>query len=516
MIKKNLNFLFIILIFSISFSSNFYYGSIGVFPIDTFAFFDSANFINKGFLPIRDYWTSNGFLVDILQSFFFKFFGVNWYSYLLHSSLLNFLFAFFTYKFLKFLGLNSNYSLFYSVSSALLAYPVVGVPFPDHHSIFLSFISIYFLIYAINKNEDIYWLLIPFILFLAFLSKQVPAAFFILMVVVYSIITSFLTKNFKKFKPILISSFFSLVLLITFLLLNKIEIKNFLIQYIYFPITIGNERGLELREFLSIFLKDFKFFTLIFLIYFFLFIRRSKFKEKIFNNFFKIEFIILLSSFVAIYNQTLMKNQNIIFFILPILIGVIHANIQKITNLNKIYLILIIIINIFVTSKYHLRFNHDRKFIELENIEKSNAVDAFELSNNLVGLKWVTNKSEIYKVSEIKLLKDSIAYLRNNASGKLIITDYQFVLSEINHNYYPPNRWFTTDGTSYPLMDNKYFDFYKKFFKQKIVDYKIDTVFTLGSIDQKAFDFIVKKNCVEINKVNDVLFEYKLLNCVKK
>ena len=60
----------IFLILLVSFIVNYYYGSIGVFPIDTFAFFDSANFINKGFLPIRDYWTSNGFFVDILQSFF--------------------------------------------------------------------------------------------------------------------------------------------------------------------------------------------------------------------------------------------------------------------------------------------------------------------------------------------------------------------------------------------------------------------------------------------------------------
>ena len=90
----------ILIIFIVSISANFYYGSIGVFPIDTFAFFDSANLINQGFFPIRDYWTSNGFLVDYMQSIFFKFFGVNWKIYLLHSSLINFVFAMTTYKFL--------------------------------------------------------------------------------------------------------------------------------------------------------------------------------------------------------------------------------------------------------------------------------------------------------------------------------------------------------------------------------------------------------------------------------
>ncbi len=63
-----LNIIFIILVPIVA---NHYYGSIGVFPIDTFAFFDSSNLINKGFLPIRDYWTSNGFLIDLIQSIFF-------------------------------------------------------------------------------------------------------------------------------------------------------------------------------------------------------------------------------------------------------------------------------------------------------------------------------------------------------------------------------------------------------------------------------------------------------------
>ena len=87
---KHLNIIYILTLLLVSFVFNIYYGSIGVFPIDTFAFFDSANSINQGFLPIRDYWTSNGFLVDLIQSLFFKIFGVSWSTYLLHSSIINF------------------------------------------------------------------------------------------------------------------------------------------------------------------------------------------------------------------------------------------------------------------------------------------------------------------------------------------------------------------------------------------------------------------------------------------
>ena len=181
MMTKLLNYsekINIILILLVSFAANYYYGSIGVFPVDTFAFFDSDNFINKGFLQIRDYWTSNGFLVDFFQSIFFRIFGTNWYSYLLHSSFLNFIFAFLTYRFFLNEGLTKNASLFYSLSVAILAYPPVGVPFPDHHSLIFSLISIYFLIFTIKKKSEFYLLATIISLSIAFLSKQVPAGFF--------------------------------------------------------------------------------------------------------------------------------------------------------------------------------------------------------------------------------------------------------------------------------------------------------------------------------------------------
>jgi hypothetical protein len=77
---KNSNILYISTLLLTSFAFNIYYGSIGVYPIDTFAFFDSAYSINQGFIPIRDYWTSNGFLVDVIQSVFFKIFGVSYFQ----------------------------------------------------------------------------------------------------------------------------------------------------------------------------------------------------------------------------------------------------------------------------------------------------------------------------------------------------------------------------------------------------------------------------------------------------
>ena len=72
--KKNdlyINIIFFTVLTLFSISINFYYGNIGVFPIDTFAFFDSGYRLNNGDVPFKDYWTISGPFIDILQSFYF-------------------------------------------------------------------------------------------------------------------------------------------------------------------------------------------------------------------------------------------------------------------------------------------------------------------------------------------------------------------------------------------------------------------------------------------------------------
>ena len=224
-----LNIIFIILVPIVA---NHYYGSIGVFPIDTFAFFDSSNLISKGFLPIRDYWTSNGFLIDLIQSIFFKIFGVNWQIYLLHSSIVNFLLTFFTYKFLTSEGLNHKYSLLYSLCAGILAYPSSGVPFPDHHSIIFSIIAIYFFVFSIRKSSKFYLFWTIALLYFAFLSKQVPAAFFIILVTLYLITSSLKSKNYK-FIFLQLFFFFINIDIIFIFYFFQIGLKNFFIQYIF-------------------------------------------------------------------------------------------------------------------------------------------------------------------------------------------------------------------------------------------------------------------------------------------
>ena len=55
-----------------SFFFNYYYANLGVFPIDTFAFLDTAYNILLDRHPFKDIWVTTGLFVDYLQSLFFK------------------------------------------------------------------------------------------------------------------------------------------------------------------------------------------------------------------------------------------------------------------------------------------------------------------------------------------------------------------------------------------------------------------------------------------------------------
>lgn len=503
----------IFLILLVSFLVNYFYGSIGVFPIDTFAFFDSANFINQGFLPVRDYWTSNGFFVDIFQSLFFKILGVNWYSYLFHSSLLNFIFATLTYKFFKSEGLTKSASLFYSLSVAILLYPPVGVPFPDHHSFIFSIISIYFLILTINTQSKLYLFITILSLFVAFLCKQVPAGFYLILIGTYLIYFSYKKKNKSLLIHTIIYTFLISLVFIAFLFITRIGIKDFFIQYIFFPLSIGSVRSdlFEIQSILYSLINEFKFLSLLVFIIFLLVInfkKNNQFKKKILSA-----TIFVYVTIISILNQEIMKNQNVIFFMLPILTGIVHNLIIDNVNKTKLFVSLLIIFNIFVTFKYHERFNENRKFMDFTNIDKTNFIDASIITNKLKGLKWITSKYSSQLKLEVNLLKENITFLKANKDRSTIITYYQFINSEIDHNVYSPNRWYTSDGVSYPIKGNKYYEHYIHFFKEKLAERNVKIIYTINPLDKNTFDFVFKTNCIKTQKINEILSKHDITNC---
>ena len=175
-----------------------YFGFVNINPIDNFTNYNSGYLMLNGSIPFKDYWVTTGPLLDFLQFLLFKINGINWGSYVLHSAIINSVFACLLYYVFRKFNLNQKYSFLYSVSTGLIFYPQIGTPFVDHHSSLFSVLAMLYLILAINFKKNIYWTLIPVFLVLAFLSKQTPASYFAIIIIFFSIYNFIFEKNIKN------------------------------------------------------------------------------------------------------------------------------------------------------------------------------------------------------------------------------------------------------------------------------------------------------------------------------
>ena len=136
------------------------------------------------------------------------------------------------------------------------------------------------------------------------------------------------------------------------------------------------------------------------------------------KNFF-IEVLTLKSSLICILifislaqHIIVTKNQIFIFFLILIFLGFAHLQIKNDVNLKKYLNYLLIIFCVLATLKYHLRFNVDRKFHELNGVQFSNAVSSAKLSKKLSGLKWISPRKntkyetllEVNKLSDLPFI----------------------------------------------------------------------------------------------------------------
>ena len=128
-IVKSIKSLYILILFFFSVSINQFYGFFALNPIDSFASFNSGYDILNGYFPFKDYWTITGPLTALVQALFFKIFGVSWFSYVFHASMLNFILAISTFFLLHSFKLNINFCFFYSILVAALAHPSTVNPY---------------------------------------------------------------------------------------------------------------------------------------------------------------------------------------------------------------------------------------------------------------------------------------------------------------------------------------------------------------------------------------------------
>ena len=505
--EKKIQFFLGVLLFFFAIVINQYYGNKGLFPHDSASHFDAGKRILLGEHPIKDYWIISGFIIDYIQSFFFLLLGTSWQTYVLHASILNGLLTLSIFFFFIKLELKLIHAGLLSFSFLILAYPSSGTPFVDHHSSFFSFLSILFLILAIRFKDSIYWFFIPVLLVLSFLSKPVPAGYFIIfngIIISYFVIL----KHYKYLWYVLLGSLFSLSFFLFILILNEIKISDFYNQYILYPQSIGSSRYINFFQssFTNIIIQYKFIFGLVSLIVFRIFY--LKFYKKI-NKVKTLEIIIvLISTLCFVLHQTLTKNQIFINFLIPFL----SCYILLLFRRNEKISIAVLILCFFLTTKYHLRFNEERKFHELSSVNFQNSISASKISNKLIGLNWITpqrSNNVIQEINEINRIKKILKKEKNF----LLLTNYSFFSVILDTSTHSPTRWFTFDGTDYPRTEGKFKTQYKNLFHRNILNNNINKIFIIEPVKSNELYEYFDKSCFIEKKYLKNLIELKIIPC---
>ena len=501
----------IIFLFLFSLLVNQFYANKGIFPVDSFSHFDTGFRILLGEYPFRDYWIISGPFIDYLQALIFYLFGVNWQVYIFHASFINAILTILTYLVLRNFDLNFLYSFLYALLFSLLAYPSSGTPFVDHHSTFFSLIGVYILILAIKTEKNYYWFLLPFFLGFSFLSKQVPSSYIILSIAFVLIFYASTNSKYICIKYTLIGTLIFLLLFLGFGKAQGITLASFLEQYIFYPQTIGEKRFSNLNFTLNNLVLNFKFIyifltPLIYVNFKKLVTEKSYFRKKDFIYF----LIIIFLTVSLIFHQLLTRNQIFIFFLIPILAAFSHIYIRP----NKKFISIIVLLFVmFVTFKYHIRFNENRKFHELNysnfNIsEKANKIDKM-----FIGLKWITPEFKENPIKEINQINEVKFHLKNDKNKKMLMTNYSFFSAILDEKLFSTTRWHIFDGTDYPQKNSKYFLSYKSLFLKILKKNNIKTIYMISPVKKTNLYDYIDKNCFDEKKVTEILTSFRLKNC---
>ena len=512
--KKKILILILILF---SFLINQYYGNKGIFPVDSFSHFDAGFRILLGEYPFKNYWVVSGPFIDYIQAIFFYFFGVNWQSYVLHASFVNALLTITTFFVLINFKLNIYYSFIYSLLFSVLAYPTSGTPFVDHHSAFFSLLGIYSLILGIKSEKKLYWILLPIFFGSAFLSKQVPASYVIISVLFVLIIYSIFKKKYYWIKYSFLSSIIFILFLLIFGSMQGISLSSFLEQYIFYPQTIGAQRFDNFNFTFRGAIDHFKFIYVAIIPLFIINIKKIFFeKDYLQNKDFYYFLILLLFIFSLIFHQLLTRNQTFIFFLIPILFAFSHINLNlSKSNLRNLAPLVLILICLFAAIKYHIRFNENRKFHELNYIDFKLSSYGEDIDKKFFGLKWITPEYKNRSKEEIVMINQTKLYLSNDNRNKMLMTHYSFFSIILKEKLFSPSRWFLEDGTTHPIKGNKYFNNYKNLLINILKKNDIAVIYTIYPVESSSLYTYLDKDCFKEKKISNMLISYELKNCYK-
>ena len=526
---KNIKFFLIIFLILFSFSINYYFGGIGILAIDSFAFFDTGYLILKGSHPFKDFWISTGPAVDYMQALFFSLFGINWSSYLIHASSINVLICLSAFIFFLKNELNLILSFLYAISVSILCYPVVGTPFAYHHAYVSSILTLFVFCIAVKEKNKIFWLLLPVLMILSFLFMQTPSTYINIVIILCLPLFFWLDLKKESIYFFIAGLFLSLFLLAAYFILFEIPLMNFIEQYLLFPLSMGSNRilggdgsfvTLQSKFTFRGMVGHFKFIHLMLIIILIsIYFKNKKIKSNFLDEELIIFLAIFLSSYLYIFNQLVTANQTYIFSLIPITACFAHLGIKKYLNNNQIINFFVTIIVIFSTIKYFDVYVEKRKFIDLQNVNLTKAIEANIIDERLSNLKWISRYYPNQPLNEISVIKKAIDTIKQDNRKKMVISDYQIFSALLEENLNNPNRWYTNDGNSYPLKNNKFAKYYRVFLNTKIKNDAIEVIYIAdsnpaGEIKIDNFKIFLPDVCFESKDIiKEVFSMHKIVKC---
>ena len=501
-----------LIIFSITF--NQYYGYIGILPIDSFLIFNSGYDVMNGYYPFKDYWTIKEPLIDLIQAFFFKLFGVSWFSYVLHASFFNCIITVSTFFLLKKFNLSNRICFFYSICVAILTYPTAGTPFSDHHTLILCLLSLYSFILAIHEKNNYYWFLVPVLLGFSFLSKQAPTVYLIFLITVLSIIFFIRSKNISSFIFAFVGSITIIILFFVFLFLGGVKLNDFLIQYFSYPMSLGGSRleWLFPFEFKRVIWRyKLQYLSIAVLIYLFIKLSLNK-KREIFTDYLIIVSLIIFC-LLTVMHQLMTINAIFIYCLIPIFCGFSHAYSIKYLNKGKIIGHFLIALTLFSTVYYYSTYVKNRTFMDLRGVNLKNSIDGKKIHSELSNVKWITMFYPHDPSKEVPNIKLALKILEDDKENKMIVTDYQFISVFLKQYDFSPTRfWYNFHG--YPTEKNRYFSYWREFVLKKIRKNNIKSIYVLKPLhgETKPLENVLE-GCYQRKNFSDVFYKLILKNC---
>ena len=111
-------------------------------------------------------------------------------------------------------------------------------------------------------------------------------------------------------------------------------------------------------------------------------------------------------------------------------------------------------------------------------------------------------------------LIEAIDIIKKDQRTKMIVTDYQFISVILSINDNAPTRfWWRHHG--YPDRENKYFNVWKSFLKQKIRQNNIKVIYTVKPLEgeRDILENILSKKCFTKLSLTSILDVQVLEDC---